>query len=67
MANDWISIREASKQSGYTEDYLRTLIRQKAIKARKVVIVWLVNRKSLDAYARKQTQRGERTGRPRSS
>jgi len=67
MADDWISIREASKESGYTEDYLRTLIRQKVIKARKVVIVWLVNRTSLDAYTGKQTQRGERTGRPRSS
>ena len=66
MANDWITIREASKTSGYTEDYIRILIRQKILEGRKVVTVWLVNRSSLAAYTRQQLQRG-RTGRPRSS
>ena len=63
MADDWISISDASKQTGYTEDYLRTLIRQKRINARKVVIVWLVSQSSLSAYLREQGKRGEKRGR----
>ena len=63
MADDWISIREATKLSGYHADHLRVLIRQDRIKGRKVVIVWLVNRSSLLAYIREQGNKGEKRGR----
>jgi hypothetical protein len=66
MANDWITTPEAVKVSGYTADHLRTLIRQGRIKAKKVLVVWLVSRKSLDAYLKGQSEQGERRGRKKS-
>ena len=63
MADDWISIHEATKLTGYHPDHLRTLIRQGRIVARKVVIVWLVDRSSLLAYLREQGKKGEKRGR----
>lgn len=63
MADDWISVNDAMKLSGYTANHLRILIRENRIKGRKFVTVWQVNRKSLTAYLQEQTERGERRGR----
>ncbi len=63
MADNWISISEATQLCGYHPDHLRTLIRQGRIKGRKVVIVWLVDRSSLLAYLREQGKKGEKRGR----
>jgi hypothetical protein len=63
MADEWITVREAISQSGYNPVHLRVLIRDSKIKGRKVATVWLVNRKSLDAYLREQSKRGEKRGR----
>jgi hypothetical protein len=65
MVDDWISISEAVERSGYTADYLRTLIRQKQIKGRKVITVWLVNRTSLDEFSKQRDARTDKRGRPR--
>jgi hypothetical protein len=63
MAEDWITLRDAAKLSGYHPEHIRKLMREDRIKGRKVVIVWLVSRKSLDDYLKEQAQRGERRGR----
>lgn len=60
---DWLTLKEAAKESGYNPIHLRDLLRQGRIKGRKVVTVWLVSRKSLDAYLREQQARGEKRGR----
>jgi len=60
---DWLTIREASKQSGYAPVHLQDLARQGRIKARKVSIVWLVSKSSLERYLREQEKRGEKRGR----
>jgi len=60
--SDWLTVDEAAKLAGYHEDHIRRLVRSGEVKGRKVVIVWLVSRKSLDAYLRRQEQRGERRG-----
>lgn len=65
MTDDWISISKAVERSGYTADYLRTLIREKQIKGRKVITVWLVSRKSLDEFSKHRDERTDRRGRPR--
>ena len=50
---DWLTVSDAAKTSGYHPEHIRRLIRDGAIKARKVSIVWLVDRKSLLAYVEK--------------
>lgn len=62
MAETWITTAEACELSGYTPDHLRTLIRSGKIKARKISIVWLVEKASLMAYIRTMGQLGEKRG-----
>ena len=63
MTDDWITITEASKQSGYSPVHLREIVREGRISGRKIATVWLVNRSSLLAYLREQAKRGEKRGR----
>lgn len=62
MAVVWITVAEASKQSGYHAETLRELIRDGRIKGRKFATVWQVSRSSLMEYLREQEQRGEKRG-----
>ena len=63
MADDWITVAEASKQSGYHAETLRELIRDGRIKGRKFATVWQVSRISLMGYLQEQEQHGEKRGR----
>ncbi len=66
MADDWISTSEASKLSRFHAEHIRKLIREKRIKARKFLTLWLVSRKSLTDYLKEQaTTHGEKRGRPK--
>lgn len=67
MANgdDWLTVQQAAKLSGYHPDHLRVLIRGGLIDARKFGPVWAINRHSLDAYIKKMRERGEKRGRKR--
>lgn len=58
----WITVNEAVKLSGYHPDTLRELIRDGKIVGKKVSIVWLVDRDSLMAYLAKIDARGEKRG-----
>jgi len=60
---DWLTLKEAAKESGYNPIHLRDLLRQGRIKGRKVVTVWLVSKSSLTAYLREQQAKGEKRGR----
>lgn len=53
---NWLSVREASKVSGYSVEYIRDLVRIGEIDAVKKGFSWLVNRKSLEDYKEKKTQ-----------
>ena len=46
----WLSIQEASKQTGYHGEHLRRLIRQGKLEARRTGWMWFVNPDSLIAY-----------------
>lgn len=61
--SEWLTIAEASEESGYTPVHLQELAREGRIKARKVVTVWLVSKPSLSRYVKEQSQRGEKRGR----
>ena len=47
---EWIDVRQASELSGYTSDYLRTLMRQGRIEGDKRGTMWWINRDSLQRY-----------------
>lgn len=61
--NKWLTVREAVKRSGYNDEYITRLIREKQIQAKKISIIWLVEEKSLLAYLEKAQKMGKKRGR----
>ena len=59
----WLTVNEAAKLSGYNPEHITRLIREKKITARKLSVIWLVDRKSLSAYLKKAQAMGEKRGR----
>ena len=53
-SNEWITVSEAAKLSGYHPEHVRRLVREGAISAKKFSIVWMVNRDALLAYIKSQ-------------
>jgi excisionase family DNA binding protein len=62
-SDEWLTVKEAAKLSGYDPEHIRRLIREDEIKARKFSIVWMVNRESLLEYVRKAQAWGKKRGR----
>ncbi len=58
----WITVNEAVRLSGYHPDTIRELIRDGKIAGRKVSIVWLVDQESLMAYVAKAEAQGGKRG-----
>ena len=55
MAKDeWLTVNDAAKLSGYHPEHIRRLVRQGAVTAKKFSIVWMVSRISLLAYMKSQ-------------
>lgn len=48
--NEWLTVKEASKISGYNAEYLRRLMRENKIKYRKFSFLYQVDKKSLEDY-----------------
>lgn len=61
-SDEWITVDEAVKLSGYNEEHITRLCRQEKIKAKKFSIVWQVNRKSLLAYIDRIEKLGNKRG-----
>lgn len=61
--DDWLTVNEAAKLSGYDPEHIRRLIRDGEIIARKFSIVWMVDRKSLLEYVKKAQTWGKKRGR----
>jgi excisionase family DNA binding protein len=53
---NWLTVREASDESGYAEEYLRKLVRDGELSAIKKGSAWLISRESLMEYKDKKTQ-----------
>ena len=47
---EYVSVEEASQITGYSEQYIRRLLRQGKIKAEKKGAMWWVEMESLEAY-----------------
>jgi len=60
--SEWITTEEACKISGYNPVYLRILLRNDKIKARKFGPVWQVNRNSLVRFLENINKQGKKRG-----
>lgn len=63
--DEWITTQEAAELSDYNPTYLRWLIRQGKLVARKFGPVWQVNRKSLLAYLKAAEQSADKRRGPK--
>lgn len=58
MDISFISVKEASLQSGYSESHIRNLLSKGLIEGRKFANVWMVNRASLTTHKTAMEQLG---------
>ena len=63
--DEWITTQEAAELSGYHPEHLRRLIKQGEILARKISIIWLINRQSLLDYMAQGEQSGDKRRGPK--
>jgi excisionase family DNA binding protein len=63
----WLTTDEAAEVSGYSVAYMRRLVRQGRVEARKIQREWLVNRESLIDYKDKMEDLGRAKFAPRRS
>jgi excisionase family DNA binding protein len=61
MDQDWITIKEAATLTGYNAEYIRCMINEGKITAKKFSFVWAIDKDSLLAYI----QQGKDSGDPR--
>ena len=62
---EWLTINEAAEISGYHPEYIRRLIRDGEIEAKKFSIVWQVRRESLNAYIENANAKEDRRFTPK--
>ena len=60
-----LTVREASKKTGYNPEYLRRLIRQEEIEAELVGMLYLIDPASLGAYVERMKQSDDSRAGPR--
>jgi len=58
----WITVNKAAELSGYNEEHITRLIRDRKIKGKKFSTVWQVSRASLLAYIKKTEKLGNKRG-----
>ena len=54
METKWLTVNEAAKVSGYHPEYVRQLVREGKVNAKKFSIVWMVDKDSLLTYVKNQ-------------
>ncbi len=67
MPAGYITTAAAAELTGYTDDYIRRLIRGGLVKGQRWGRAWMVNRASLLAYQRKVEKAGAKRGRKSAS
>jgi len=58
--NEWLTVKEVAKISGYHVAYIRRLLKAGDIEAQKFATVWQVDRESLEAYLSEMESKGEK-------
>jgi len=62
---EWITTAEAAELTGYSVQYLRRMVRQGRVRARKWVNTWMVDRSTLLDYKREMDSLGREKHDPR--
>jgi hypothetical protein len=65
--DDWLTVKAACDLTGYADQYLRRLLREKAVDAQKFGHVWMVSRHSLMTYYNTAQQEKDKRYRPKPS
>lgn len=65
-SGEWLSVNEAAELSGYHPEYIRRLIRDGEIEAKKFSIVWQVKRTSLLDYIENASSKTDKRYSPKS-
>ncbi len=60
---DYMTIAQAIRHSGYTDQYLRRMAKEGRIYALKVDQFWLISRRSMQAFMDHASAKGERDNR----
>lgn len=61
MAEDYISVKEASEKYGLSESYITRLLREGRVKGQKLGLrVWMVNPSKVEAYLKEPRKRGRK-------
>ena len=66
MAEKWITTEEAADLTGYDPEYVRRLLRNGKVQAKKFGPVWQVNRDSLQSYLRRSQHSDDKRRGPKS-
>ncbi len=61
-SEEWITVQQAAELSGYSEQYLRRIIRNHKIKAQKFGVIWQVSKLSLLIYIDQAKKTDKRWG-----
>ena len=56
VTEDYITVKTASKFSGYNEQYLRRLLREGLLKTRKIGQLWLIEQANFGKYLLEATE-----------
>jgi hypothetical protein len=62
---DLITVAEAAAKSGYTEQHITRLLRQRKINGKKFGPVWLTSVEAVEVYRRSAPKPGRKPGRRR--
>ena len=62
---EWLTVQEAAKLTSYDAEYLRLLVREGKIMARKFGPVWAINKSSLLAYLKVAEKSSDKRHGPR--
>ena len=65
MADEWLTVEEAARLSGYSIQYVRRLLRLGKIESRKFAIVWQVSKSALLVYVRESKKSEDKRRGPR--
>jgi hypothetical protein len=58
MAEQFISVKQASEQSDYSQSHIRNLLSKGVLDGQKFANVWMVNARSLEAHKAAMAQLG---------